>query len=270
MIEQSVAGEAMRFVGGDGLICDHVICRGCGYDLMGLPSGGVCPECGKVIEESRLEAVAREDGLKRVVDAGWWGEVETGACILECTAFMRLVFMIGGGKASGEMLLGMVFVGLIGCYGWRVITKVRPGFEGVADVEFGRVRARWAGMAAELLVAVMWVPIKALESDVGRVAVVGLAGMAVWWGARELYGYWPRVIGEVFARYQGKWGVCYMGVCMGLAGVVAATGVGQFWAEAEDWLLGASVVGGGGCYLYSLLILALAGWEAQRSARESG
>ncbi|MBX3359489.1 MAG: hypothetical protein KF745_13800 [Phycisphaeraceae bacterium] len=45
-------GKPAADVGGLGVVVEPVTCVGCGYDLIGLPGDGRCPECGAAVGES--------------------------------------------------------------------------------------------------------------------------------------------------------------------------------------------------------------------------
>jgi hypothetical protein len=234
---------------------------------MGLPVGGSCPECGKRIEESRLAAVAREELLRGTVDAGWWGAVETGACIAGCGALMRVVFVLSNGKPSGELFGVMLFFGMIAGYGWWQVTRVRPGFEEAEGLERRRWKTRLGATGAEVLMAVLWMP---MGSGVWRVGVFGMVAVAVWWAVRELYRYWPRVIGKEFVASRGAWGVCYAGGIGALGAAVVAMGFGSAFPAYVGMVC---LAVGGGCYLGALLILCSAGrkvWEKEDRQKKEG
>lgn len=262
--EDVPAGATSEFVGGDGVLFDHVGCRGCGYDLMGLRADGGCPECGKAVGESVAEAVRLAAAKRRVVDAGWWGQVESGACIVGGTAFLRLVFMINGGKPSPDMCVAMLFLAVIAGFGWRILTKPRPGFEKVEEINQGRVRARWAAVTAEFGVAVVWMPALALApTGAGRVVVVAFAAVFIAAAATMVKQYWPLAIGTGFAQHQTSWDLCYWGVMGALCAAVVAMGISQVLPTPGGWGLAAAATVGGGCYLYALALMCLAGKQAE-------
>ena len=73
------APTARHMAGGRPVLKVSQACLDCGYELMGLPLNGSCPECGQAIEHS-LRAIPRSDrsaletrrGLK-YINAGWLG-----------------------------------------------------------------------------------------------------------------------------------------------------------------------------------------------------
>lgn len=155
---------------------EGVTCIKCGYDLSGLPRGGVCPECGVPIHQSldrgplafleRREALALKRGMRLVL----W------AMYLLVINFMVLI----GALASGMYVLlwGAIPLMIAGAalwiVGWHIAMSVRAdgAGRGSAAIKWIAIVTAWL----QTVVSVVAVGAIVLDADrSGRFILLTLA-----------------------------------------------------------------------------------------------
>jgi hypothetical protein len=164
------AGLALLLLGLRGRrINDHPICRGCGFDLVGvLPAGSTCPECGAGIKSSRWVRIGARK--KRVT---WMlaGLVLTlGAAVPLGTGVFAL--------ASGASIVRHKPLGLLLWEARRGSDETRGiiGAELERRMIAGSLNSEQAGLAAELALEIQadldrtWQPVWARVFEQARLA----------------------------------------------------------------------------------------------------
>ena len=117
-----------------GAIADDLPCLDCGYNLRGLRREGMCPECGRAVED------ALSGGRVRFADPGWIDRVANGCGWL---AAGLLVSLLNCQITGAEPLLFLVFdvlpLGLILLGVWRLSL---PDRSPLVPADYERAR-RW-------------------------------------------------------------------------------------------------------------------------------
>lgn len=107
-----------------------LVCAGCGYALRGLGEGGVCPECGKGIDESLAawRAPAIEDWRARGIRRGCTMYC-TGIVVMLASMHAGLVVGLAWRESAGLWLIGLgVLAGHIANFkGWVRMAEVFAG-----------------------------------------------------------------------------------------------------------------------------------------------
>ncbi|MBX3359492.1 MAG: hypothetical protein KF745_13815 [Phycisphaeraceae bacterium] len=103
--------EATPAVGAGGMdvLLERRSCIGCGYDLVGLPVGGVCPECGRPVADS-LRGILLQFASKEYIGAALQGHTLVLGGIL-----LYLAVQVAGIVARALVVEAWVDWGLQGC-----------------------------------------------------------------------------------------------------------------------------------------------------------
>lgn len=173
-------------------IADRLPCIGCGYDLVGLPEDGACPECGVAIGRSvsgdHLLASSKEhrrklaSGARLAVWGAWAGWVSL--------ALLGVYAMVAhaGGTVDGAMAvpvaLAMAITFLASGVGWLELTTADPDRIGDGDGRWVRrfvlrLYAMFLGYAAPFLVLVWLVMVSMLSQGLGLGSTFLLAPVAL-------------------------------------------------------------------------------------------
>lgn len=128
-------------------------CRKCGYNLVGLMSDGVCPECGRKIQIRRRDVVRYSDNLVNA-PLGWLSVLATGSVLLFVASlgvFFSLV--IAAWLATRGVLLGCAISGGFGAIwyiGSWVVTRPRPKMKTIlVDPHKEWAGLRWSARATQ-------------------------------------------------------------------------------------------------------------------------
>lgn len=97
---------------------DQINCAGCGYDMLGLPGEGRCPECGNKYDMDRQRGITRRSAAMLAHDRGdrvvylvkLWGLIGLG---LVCVGIGGLL-AIGAKMPERPILLGLMFGSMFG------------------------------------------------------------------------------------------------------------------------------------------------------------
>jgi len=146
-LDELLGGDSQAGSGGpppipppaDGALEPGFYCAGCGYALDGLKATGVCPECGMPVSRSLAGDLLRDASseyvsqLHRGASLVYWSLI--AMVVLTIGGFVALIgFGAAGGGAGGFNGAGLqtlfsgvgFFVGLIGFYGWWVLSSPDP------------------------------------------------------------------------------------------------------------------------------------------------
>lgn len=111
-----------------------VKCSGCGYDLIGISLGGVCPECGRPVQKTVRPGPRRSLQSLPVVQQRWL----SGACFAAGLGILPLVFLLPlfsvvAGRLSTEAHAVMVALVGVATLAWAggvfVLSFTLPGEE---------------------------------------------------------------------------------------------------------------------------------------------
>ena len=195
-------------------------CKQCGYALEGLPSDGMCPECGLPIERSLTD-----DQLRHSSPA-YLALLHRGVFLILAGIIAQLLLFVGalfigfalsiGGVAIGTVQAVMTLFSLIAtgaiAWGWFLFSAPDPAFVGRLDGSRARVVVRVAVVANAAVTLVTTVaqfalPVTAVAPGAAAPAVttasvvlfllslVGFVAWAVSFFAAMLYLRWlcPRI-----------------------------------------------------------------------------
>lgn len=91
---------------GEQQVADHRPCAGCGYDLIGLPVGGECPECGRAVAESLRGMLLRHAAPEYVRALRRGFSWVLNAILLYCVVMLVGVGVaIAGGRTAYALLV---------------------------------------------------------------------------------------------------------------------------------------------------------------------
>lgn len=224
MTEQLTATAAMHVEG-------DVQCVACGYSLLGLPIGGICPECSNPIAHSLSELPFGflGDGDARRLRRGI-------RCILASLTIAGCavgIFIVAGLIVNPTMgvlaILGGIGAGTCWIVGWFLVTRVHPA---AAD---GRMRmARRVAISASWLQMAGFIGISLLVFTGSNVHIVTLTLIWIFLMVMTGNAWLERMVERSDEQLLAQ--TC--GESFGFA-VLAAIGViiGVFTALSDLWML---------------------------------
>jgi len=190
-------------------IPDDAACHQCGYALAGLPSEGVCPECGLPVEQS-----LRSNMLEHA-SPSYLAALHRGVFLVLAAIIVQILlgfagvavgFAMAGSSSTATFMqlfsiLG-VAVSLTLVYGWWLFTAPDPGYEGRRDASQARQIVRIT-LAVNVAIVLLQMIFQLAPSIAGGstatlaplVALLALVVFAVSFFASMLYLRWltPRI-----------------------------------------------------------------------------
>ncbi|MEO0482214.1 MAG: hypothetical protein AAF138_01155 [Planctomycetota bacterium] len=171
-------------------------CFGCGYSLEGLPSDGVCPECGFPVERS-LQGIMLINSSPEYLSKLQLGLSFVLNGILVQVVLIIIAVIVSFRTAFGgvvvdpfstlqtvQSLVGTA-VGLVMLYGWWQFSTPDPGFTGRDDGSKSRTWLRVSAclVAATQVLALLGSIVGMAINEMlgmGMLAIIGLASFGVW------------------------------------------------------------------------------------------
>lgn len=240
----------------NGFVVERAICKQCAYDLSGLNSEGLCPECGLPIERSLTE------DLLEFSSPAYLASLHKGVVLILTAIIIKLILAVGGiiiGVVMGinqvdptlfqQLNYGFGFIAsLMLALGWWLFSAPDPAYTGRLDGSKARQIVRIttvtvAGISL-VLVPMQFVTINATTGPLLAVVVVlGLISLIAWatgFFAAMLYIRWlaPRIPDErSFDRaktlmWAGPLLFTVGSVCIGLGPLIALV---LYW-NMLDWI----------------------------------
>lgn len=159
-----------------GVIAIDLPCRGCEYNLRGLPRDSRCPECGIP------SGLSTRGDLLRFADPGWLRQLARGISYVLWGILVAIVASVAGGAlgaVTSPMAAAVVGVvgSLLGVYGAWLVTERDPS--GLGEDRYGRARRviRFA-LIVGLLASVIQVLAHALPLTAPFLILLGLLALA--------------------------------------------------------------------------------------------
>lgn len=189
------------------MVVDDANCSRCGYNLIGLPANGVCPECGQPVVDS-LKGFQLEYASREYIE-----KIRSGHSFILNGILIQIVFSIlsfvvsiafgvGSPGATGVPLLlqaGAIACATVILMGYLKATELDPGFVR-SDKPMGARRVVRVAATAQVAIAVILLPLPllagmSLSPTLVQVATFGfgLLNMAAWaaqFFAMMLYTRW--------------------------------------------------------------------------------
>ncbi len=275
-------------LGRSALITSDLECLGCGYNLKGLPEGGVCPECGRTII---VRGPWADEPPMNSAPVAYLATLSLGAMVMAIGGTVNffnaapLVFFASASAGAPSFIVMLVH--LAGAIAWcaglfvtlrhRPIAAMRLGHDGVRKVEWRELR--YAAMTTQLVwpaVAILrYLQFSTTSAAPGWIAhalvIVGAAGWAPVALHTSFLADWAHDTGIAGRLRAAMWGFAVLGAAM-LAMIHLGT-LNLGWTNLIFLFSGVVLIGWLLSYFFLILgILQLGGlaqWAIANSCAES-
>lgn len=154
-------------------------CVGCGYNLVGLMSDGLCPECGRKIQIRKKDIRRYADNLVNAPMA-WLGVFATGSFVLLLSALGLFISMgVAVWMGLGSRPIGALVAagaGLTWFTGVWIVTRPRPVMKAtIVDPRKEWAALRWSARASQFF----WVILALLIAGSAKTGAPAFAWAAI-------------------------------------------------------------------------------------------